>query len=102
MLRKIALVIVAIFVSAVVIVVIHDYWWRCSDDGLDKAYAVSLANEFLRDIKKGNETRQFTLQSSKLQEGVWLFVYVDGDCRVDLFVDKCGVVDAGGLTVGCR
>ncbi len=102
MLRKIILTIIAVILSAVVITAIHDYWWRCSDDGLEKDYALSLAKDFLVDIKKDAEIRKFKLQSSKLQEGVWSFVYVDGDCRVDLFVDKCGVVDAGGVTSTCR
>jgi len=101
MLRKVIGMAVIFLVFVLVIGLLHDYWWRCSSGGLNKDFAISIANEKLNVQEKKYKTEDFFLRSEKKEDGVWMFTYEVEDCVIYIFIDKCGVADVGGLAHGC-
>lgn len=101
MLRKIVKVVGLLFVCALVIGLLNDYWWRCSSDGLSREDALKFANEKLSIQEKKYSTTEFTLKSAQKDGSDWTFVYSAKDCTIDIIINKCGVADVGGLTRGC-
>lgn len=60
-----------------------------------------VAAEKLHTQIKRYDTKDFALESAKLQNGDWMFTYATRDCTVDIIIDKCGVADVGGMTKEC-
>lgn len=72
---------------------------RCSSNGQKRIDAIKYSNKLL-EVTFNNHP--FSLQSEQFDNfnKTWVFTYI-GICTVDIIVDKCGVVEIGGLTKGC-
>lgn len=101
MLRKVVKAGCVALVCALVGVVLHDYWWRCSSDGLSKEAALTIANEKLSNQDKQISTDHFVLKSAQKEGSDWLFTYSAENCTLDIVINKCGVADIGGMTQSC-
>lgn len=101
MLRKVIKFAALLLIGALIGVLLHDYWWRCSSSGLSKDVALAIANKKLSTQEKKFGTKEFTLTSAQQEGSDWMFTYEVKDCTLDIIITKCGEADVGGLTRGC-
>lgn len=94
MLRKIAKAVGGFLILLLIASLLHDYWWRCSSEGLSRDAALKSANQKLEVLDKKYATKDFVLKASEKQGTDWLFTYEIKGCTIYIVIDKCGVVDA--------
>jgi hypothetical protein len=74
---------------------------RCKKSGLMRDKAIEIAYDKLKiEFKKAG----FLLKNEQFEDSdkSWLFTYHEGDCVVDVIIDRCGVSNIGGLSAKCQ
>jgi hypothetical protein len=72
---------------------------RCKEDGFTREGATEIS---IRKLET-DFSLPFSLKKELFndKDKSWMFTYQEGDCIVDVIVDRCGASDIGGLTGEC-